>query len=171
MIRVDFYILADANEERRLHYICRLTDKAWRLGHRIWIHAASAAQAEALDERLWTFDPGGFLPHERAGDGDLNTCPVIIGEAPPADAIAGEAIAGEATAVEATAGETTTMEPDGTPGPDLLINDHGDPVDKGLHVARIAEVVNQDPAIRDAGRARYTRYRDAGFELHHHRVD
>ncbi len=141
-MRVDFYILGDANEERRLHYVCRLTDKAWRLGHTVWIHVPSGAHADTLDARLWTFDPDGFLPHERNEDGDLSDCPVIIGTTIPA-----------------------------TSAPDLLINEQGNIVDDGCRATRIAEVVNQSPAIRDAGRSRYARYRDAGCELHHHRVD
>lgn len=141
-MRVDFYILGDANEERRLHYVCRLTEKAWRLGHTIWIHAPTGAHAEILDARLWTFDPAGFLPHERDDGGDPADCPVIIG---------------------------TTMP--GASGPDLLINELAEGVDDNCPATRIAEVVNQSPAIRDAGRSRYARYRDAGCELHHHRVD
>lgn len=35
---------------------------------------------------------------------------------------------------------------------------------------RVAEIVNQDPAIRDAGRERYRFYKDRGYDLSHHRL-
>lgn len=35
---------------------------------------------------------------------------------------------------------------------------------------RVAEIVNQEPAVRDAGRERYRFYRDRGYELGHHRL-
>lgn len=82
MTRVDFYILPDADEDRRQLYLCRLVDKAWRMGNRVWIHVPGDKRAEALDERLWTFSEGSFLPHERAADG-ASDCPVILGEGDP----------------------------------------------------------------------------------------
>jgi DNA polymerase III subunit chi len=36
---------------------------------------------------------------------------------------------------------------------------------------RVAEIVNQDAAIRDFGRERYRFYKDRGYELAHHRLD
>jgi len=33
---------------------------------------------------------------------------------------------------------------------------------------RVAEIVNQDPAVRDPGRERYRFYRDRGYDLTHH---
>lgn len=35
---------------------------------------------------------------------------------------------------------------------------------------RVAEIVNQEPAVRDAGRERYRFYRDRGYALTHHRL-
>lgn len=82
MTRVDFYILPDDDEDRRQVYLCRLVDKAWRMGNRVWIHVPEDARAEALDERLWTFSEGSFLPHERSGEG-ADDCPVILGGGDP----------------------------------------------------------------------------------------
>lgn len=141
MTRVDFYILPDADEDRRQVYMCRLADKAWRMGHRIWIHVPAAARAEMLDERLWTFSQGSFLPHERAEDGAIDSeCPVILG-----------------------AGE-----PDGER--QLLINDAVEVPPFFSRFERVAEVINQDPESKTGGRARYAFYRDRGYELHYHNV-
>ncbi len=41
----------------------RLLEKAHAAGHRILIHCADDAQAKALDQHLWTYEDGSFLPH------------------------------------------------------------------------------------------------------------
>lgn len=69
MKRIDFYILPGSDPAARLTYACRLAAKAWREGHRIYLNCQDAAQAEALDQRLWSFAPASFVPHQQAGDG------------------------------------------------------------------------------------------------------
>lgn len=63
MTRIDFYLLSSAAPAQRLDYACRLAHKAWGSGHRIYLHCADEAQAQALDEHLWAFRPEAFLPH------------------------------------------------------------------------------------------------------------
>lgn len=66
MPQVDFYILPSADPAARLDFACRLAEKAWRLGHRIYLHCQDAAQREVLDARLWSFKSEAFLPHGAA---------------------------------------------------------------------------------------------------------
>jgi|AntRauTorcE11898_2_1112593.scaffolds.fasta_scaffold33677_3 DNA polymerase-3 subunit chi len=140
--RVDFYILPDADEQRRQIYLCRIADKASRLGHRIWIHAPADQQAAALDERLWTFSQESFVAHDRSGGETALAAPVVIGdgEAPDSDRA-------------------------------LLINEDEEIPAFADRFARIAEIINQDDATRRRGRAHYAYYRDRGFELHYHRIE
>ncbi|SEJ17189.1 DNA polymerase III subunit chi [Pseudomonas sp. NFR16] len=63
MTQVDFYILPSADPLARLDFACKLTDKAWRLGHRIYLHCSDAQQREDLDARLWRFKGETFVPH------------------------------------------------------------------------------------------------------------
>jgi DNA polymerase-3 subunit chi len=80
-MQVDFYVLAEGDTAARDNFGCRLTEKAWSQGLRVFLLTADAAAAQALDERLWTFRQGSFIPHalhDRA-DGE----PVLIGERPP----------------------------------------------------------------------------------------
>ena len=49
--RVDFYVLAAADATARLRFACRLAEKAYRLGHRVHLHAGSPGQAAALSFR------------------------------------------------------------------------------------------------------------------------
>ena len=63
MPQVDFYILPSADPLARLDFACKLTEKAWRMGHRIYLHCSDAAQRDELDARLWRFKGESFVPH------------------------------------------------------------------------------------------------------------
>ncbi|MBD3670836.1 MAG: DNA polymerase III subunit chi [Gammaproteobacteria bacterium] len=63
MTRIDFYILDSADDGSRERYACRVTEKAYQMGHRVFIHSESIQQAQALDEMLWSFRAGSFIPH------------------------------------------------------------------------------------------------------------
>jgi len=66
MTKVDFYILSQEPESAREHLACRLTEKAWRLGHRIYLHTANEDQCQRVDEQLWHFRPDAFVAHPHA---------------------------------------------------------------------------------------------------------
>ena len=68
MTRVGFYVVQAADAGQRLHVAARLADKAFTQGHRIYINAVDKAQAQALDELLWSFRPASFLPHALNGE-------------------------------------------------------------------------------------------------------
>ncbi|UVJ44924.1 DNA polymerase III subunit chi [Pseudomonas sp. LS1212] len=139
MTKVDFYILPSASPEARLDFACKLTEKAWRLGHRVYLHCSDAAQRDELDARLWSFKGESFIPHSAAEDDP--------------DAVIGLGIG-----------------PDAGSHQDLLVN-------LGLsippffkHFARVAEVVVEDPAIRQAARESFRFYREQGYPLQDHRL-
>lgn len=77
MAQVDFYVLDKFDEHSRYTLACKLAEKAWRLENTIHIHTMSQADAERLDELLWTFRDGSFVPHELVSSG--NSAPVSIG--------------------------------------------------------------------------------------------
>ena len=78
--QVDFYILSGTSPQERLRFACRLTDKALQQNHRIFLNAESALMAEQLDETLWTFRAGSFIPHRRLPAPPGNVVePVVIG--------------------------------------------------------------------------------------------
>ncbi len=76
-MRIDFYILSLSGENQRTTFACRLAEKAYRLAHTVHIHTASQAEAARLDDLLWTFRDGSFVPHELLHDGAES--PVTIG--------------------------------------------------------------------------------------------
>ena len=142
MSRVDFYLLESNEPRQRQLYACRLTEKAYRLGHSIYIHTASPAQTQAMDELLWTFRQGSFIPHCSSDQSDVEpVVPVVVGH-------------GSAPA---------RMN-------DLLINLNPEVVSNFASFQRIAELVDQDEPVRQAGRQRYRLYQEAGIEIKTHKV-
>lgn len=62
MTKVDFYILSQEPESARLILACRLTEKAWRLDHSIYLHTRDEAHCQQAEEQLWRFSADAFLP-------------------------------------------------------------------------------------------------------------
>jgi DNA polymerase III subunit chi len=67
MTHVDFHILPDASVDARWLYVCRFVEKVERLGHNILIVMDSQAEADALDDLLWSFKPESFIAHQIIG--------------------------------------------------------------------------------------------------------
>jgi DNA polymerase-3 subunit chi len=142
MARIDFYILAQTDERARQVLACKLAEKAWRLDNSVYIHAKSQADAERLDELMWTFRDGSFVPHGLAGRLDgTETSPIMIGS--------------DAEGVEAR---------------DLLINLCDDIPSFAEGFPRVAELVTSDENCRQLSRKRYATYRDQGHELNSHKL-
>jgi DNA polymerase-3 subunit chi len=79
MPTIDFYVLADSNVNARFTFACRLIEKAYKTGHRIYIHTENTAAAHAIDELLWTYRDDSFLPHNLYGEGPAQSPPIQIG--------------------------------------------------------------------------------------------
>lgn len=143
MPRVDFYLLKDNAGGDRLGLTCRLVERIRGQASppRVHIHCPDPALAETLDQLLWTYREDSFLPHGRVGQTDATLTPILIGD-------------------------------DGNPGgsDQVLINLAEQPPANYQDFERICEPLDQDPAVRNAGRRRYAHYRDQGCELHHHEV-
>ena len=141
MARIDFYVLSQSSEQARHHFACKLAEKAYRLENTVYIVAGSRADAERLDELLWTFRAGSFVPHEVvSAQGDPDS-PITIGC--NTDEVA--------------------------PG-DLLIN-LCDEVPAAAEIfPRVAELVSSDQECKQHSRKRYALYRDRGHEINTHNV-
>lgn len=141
MPRVDFYVVGDAAPGTATLVACRLAEKAWLAGHRVYLHAASVADAARLDDALWTFRQDSFVPHgrypEQAGEG----LPVLVGSG---------------------------GEPEGFG--DVLVNLAPEVPPFHGRFARVLEVVAADPAAKEAGRLRFRWYSQEGYPLQTHEV-
>ena len=79
MPRADFYLIAKPRfRDEPLRLVCELARKAHHAGMPVLVLARDAAQAEALDELLWEFDPDDYIGHQLAGDEDDDATLVLI---------------------------------------------------------------------------------------------
>lgn len=131
-MKIDFYILSGGGENGYTRYICRLTEKAYKLKHHVYLHVDNGIEARQLDELLWTFSQGSFIPHECL-NGDSPQSPVVIGH--------------EDTAPQ---------------GYDLLINLSQNIPEFYNQFERVAEVVADDEALRQTSREHFRFYREHG---------
>jgi DNA polymerase-3 subunit chi len=141
MTKVDFYLLGSDGDSRE-RIACRLAEKAWRLGNRVYLLAPDKAAAHALDDLLWTFSQGSFVPHAVcANDGDAEAHPVLIGHNEPPAALH-DVLISLAPEVPAWFGRFT----------------------------RIAELVGAAEDDKVRGRERFRFYRERGYPLETHNL-
>lgn len=141
MTQVDFYILAEQAGGDRYSLACRIVDKAWRQGHRVYLHTNSQAESSHLDTLLWTYREGSFLPHGLLGECDTSLTPVLIGHS-------------------------------NSPGDehDVMVNLANELPDFFSRFERVAELIDNDPVIKQSGRERFRLYRDRGYTLKTHNI-
>ena len=141
MARVDFYVLSQSGEQARRLFACKLAEKAYRLENTVHIIAASRTDAERLDELLWTFRDGSFVPHHIVTATGNPESPISIGC------------------------DSDAVEPR-----DLLINLCDEVPATAESFPRVAELVISDQDSKQRSRARYNHYREQGYELNTHKL-
>ena len=78
-IRVDFYLLESDQPQDRWVIACRLLEKAYLKGHKVFVLCNHKNDAELIDELLWTFKEDSFIPHNLQGEGPEPPPPIQIG--------------------------------------------------------------------------------------------
>ena len=142
MARVDFYLLKQTGPRSRHTFACRLAEKAYRLENTVHIHTVDRADAERINDLLWTFRDGSFVPHDIfAGANSNKQSPITIGCGD--DEIAPR---------------------------DLLINLCDDVPAFAETFPRVAELVSSDESCKRESRKRFAEYRDKGHALQTHDV-
>jgi DNA polymerase-3 subunit chi len=135
-LRVDFYVMEDSSASARLKLACRLAEKAYLADQTALVWLTDPEELKTLDELLWTFMEGSFVPHEVLGGGASGPeAPVLLsaGAAPPADV-------------------------------DIIINLAPEIPGCLARTRRVAEIIDGDEGRRRAGRARFKAYRDLGIQ-------
>jgi DNA polymerase III subunit chi len=143
MSEIRFYTLADSGGPLRLKQVCALTEKAFRDGERVLVWLEDAAALTQFDNLLWTFGDRSFVPHEQLA-ADPAACEA------PVQLYAG------ADLPAAAPGHFTTL---------VMLREQ--PSKAVLEFRTVIEVVDADPAIRTAGRARFRFYREHGATPQH----
>ena len=136
MPRADFYLIAKPRfADDPLLLVCELAKRGFAANLPILVLARDAAQAEAIDDLLWSFDPDEYLPHQIAGmDEDDDEAPILIA--------------------------TPDMD---VPARPLLVNLRDAAPDGRFD--RVLEVVPADPAARGPLRERWKHYQAQGFDV------
>lgn len=142
--RVDFYVLKGTAPKDRRTLACRLAEKAYLKNLSVILLGASAEEAKALDDLLWTFSDRSFVPHRYLEGDDIEAAaePVRL---------------------------TASLQ--GVGSADLLVNlSDRLPADLARY-ARIAEIIDADPERRRLGRERFKSYREHKLVLETHQLD
>jgi DNA polymerase-3 subunit chi len=140
--RIDFYLSEEAGDAARLRLACRIAEKAYLAKQKVVVFSDDGTLLPKLDEMLWTFGDGTFVPH------DTVTAPAATCEAPVA-LTTGPLPAGHA---------------------DVLIN-LGNSVPPFFdNFVRVAEFLDARPEVRAAGRERFKIYRGKSIEPQTHNV-
>ena len=141
MTKVDFYLLGAGHNSHAL-FACRLTEKVWRLGHRAYLLTADPAAANELDELLWTFSQGSFVPHALyRQEEDADNHPVLIGHAEPPAALS-----------------------------DVLISLSAEVPAWFSRFTRVVEMVGASEDDKARARERFRFYRERGYPLETHNL-
>ena len=125
--------------EAKMPLVCRVVERHYREGKTIAVHAGSADEAKEIDQTLWTYRQGSFVPHVRLAEAEEPLCePVVI-------AVDGEAV----------------------PESDVLVclsrSDPAQWIGQFDCVCDFAETY--DEKLREAARQRFAAYRDAGYRM------
>jgi DNA polymerase III subunit chi len=139
--RVDFYLLESNEPNDDILLVCKLLEKAYHRGHRVFVYCKNIDEAHQLDELLWTFKDDSFIPHNIQGEGPEPPPPIQIG---------------------------FDAEPRGFN--DILINLSPVKPSFSDRFKRVMEIIAADKSAKEAGRDRYRQYRAKGHTIHTHNI-
>ena len=141
MTEVTFYILPTESLQERYLFACKLVEKAYRNACFCYVLTDSAEQSRILDDLLWTFRVGSFIPHQ-----------IYTGEPPKMEKII---LIGS---VNAPANWQK-----------ILFNLSSHYPDIGPQTGRILEILDNSETTKAAGRNRYRQYQQAGMAVTTHK--
>ncbi|MGI9307537.1 MAG: DNA polymerase III subunit chi [Gammaproteobacteria bacterium] len=139
MTQIVFYVYV-ADRMRLLHGV--LSRKVLPRGWRAYIAAADEAEAERVDNYLWTAQPGDFLPHARAEDDAAEDSPAVVG----------------------------IGEPPGGFHADVLIWWQPKPPSSFGRFKTLIEIAENRAREMQEARARYQHYQEHGYQINLHKM-
>lgn len=146
MPRVDFYVLGEQAVGDRYLLACRVIaaalTKQEKGASRIYVHTSNRQQCEHMDRLLWTFRDDSFIPHGLAGESNPALNPVLIG-----------------------------WQGDGAGEHQLLVNLAEQVPEFYSRFNRVAEFVDADPQVKEAGRGRWRYYQSQGIDPGNIRIE
>ena len=140
MAEVSFYILPSESLQERYLFACKLIEKAYRSGHFCYVLTDGEEQSQIIDDLLWTFRAGSFIPHQ-IYTGDLPNFEKVI-------------LIGSLNAPENWQ--------------KTLFNLSSQCPHDFERAERILEILDDSEATKEAGRNRYRQYQQSGMTLVQH---
>ena len=142
MPEVGFYLLTGESSAERYLYACKLIEKGYRNGAFAYVLTDSQEQSQQLDDLLWTFRQGSFVPHQ-----------LYQGELPEAESVV---LIG------------SYEPPEGWQ--ETIVNLSSECPQNFKKAGRIFEILDNNEEIKAQGRNRYRQYQQAGIEIVTHNI-
>ena len=142
MAEVSFYVLPSESTQERYEFACKLIEKAYRSGCFCYVLTDNAEQSQKIDDLLWTFRAGSFIPHQ-----------IYTGELPDLEKVI---LIGSLDVPELW--QKTVIN---------LSSYCPKQVDK---IERILEILDNSEATKELGRNRYRHYQQSGIAITTHKI-
>lgn len=141
MAEVSFYILPTESLEDRYLFACKLIEKAYRSGSFCYVLTNDAAQSKIIDDLLWIFRAGSFIPHQ-----------IYTGELPSIEKVILIGSVNPPEQWQKTLFNLSSQYP-------LF----------GSQTERILEILDNSETTKEAGRNRYRQYQQSGMTVTTHK--
>ncbi len=142
MAEVSFYILPSESTQERYEFACKLIEKAYRSGCFCYVLTDNAEQSQKIDDLLWTFRAGSFIPHQ-----------IYTGELPTLEKV----ILISSLDVPELWQKT-------------VINLSSYCPKQVDNIERILEILDNSEATKELGRNRYRQYQQSGVTITTHKI-
>jgi len=139
---ISFYILPTNSDQGRFQFVCKLAEKIYRTTNKVYILTDTEAQSKKLDDLLWSFRAGSFVPHQ------------VYAEFPPATE--NRVLMGSANAPENWQ--------------QTIINLSSRCPENLEKSERILEILDRNETIKQSGRERYRGYKQSGFSINTYNI-
>jgi DNA polymerase-3 subunit chi len=143
---ISFYLLSSEATQERYLFACKLVEKAYRSGCFCYVLTDSAEQSRIIDDLLWTFRAGSFIPHQlytgvMPDRGNI----ILIGTLPA---------------------------PSPTPENQhkTIVNLSAHCPENLAQTDRVLEILDNSETTKAAGRNRYRQYQQAGMAVMTHKM-
>ncbi|WP_262965721.1 DNA polymerase III subunit chi [Methylobacter psychrophilus] len=176
MAEVSFYILPSQSIQERDEFACKLIEKAYRSGCFCYVLTDNTEQSQKIDDLLWTFRAGSFIPHQIytgklpviAKDGVYATSQSGTGVAIAKDGVYAESSQGASSVIEKVILIGSLDVPEHWQNTVINLSSHCPKhVDK---IERILEILDNSEATKELGRNRYRHYQQSGVTITTHKI-
>lgn len=143
MAEVSFYLLSSESIQDRYEFTCKLIEKAYRNGLFCYVLTDNNEQSQILDDLLWTFRAGSFIPHQIYTGEPLGMEKMVL--------------IGSLNAPEQWQETVINLS---TCCPEQLNK-----------IEHVREILDNSEVSKELGRSRYRHYQKSGFDITTHNIN